>query len=109
MPHPPPASSTVTGRQVIAVSSLHAKPGHAKLVLQEVRIVMDRSRTEVGCLLFDVYQLADDPAQLFLHEVWESRDAWEAHASNLHTSRFRAAVNSYLERPIEIFEVRGIE
>ncbi len=109
MPHPLSASPIVTGRQVIAVSSLRAKPGHDTLVLEEIRFVVRRSRTEAGCMLFDVYQFADDPARIFLHEVWESRDAWEGHASNMHTSRFRAAVNRYLERPIEIFEVRAIE
>jgi quinol monooxygenase YgiN len=88
---------------------LQLKTGHEELVLEEFRSVLELSRKEAGCLLFDLYRLADDPARLFVHEVWESRDALEAHASNLHTSRFRTAVNSYLERPIERFEVLEVE
>lgn len=96
-------------RQVIVVLVLHIKSNHTDLVLNELRIIMDGSRKEAGCLLFDAYRLADNPAQLFLHEVWESRNAMEAHASNLHISRFRATVNSYLECPIERFEVIEVE
>ncbi len=88
---------------------LHLKPGHEELVLEKLGSVLELSRKEAGCLLFDVYRLANNPARLFLHEVWESRNALEAHASNLHISRFRAAVNSYMERPIERFEVLEVE
>ena len=88
---------------------LQLKVGHEELVLEEFRPVLELSRKEACCVLFDLYRLADDPARLFVHEVWESRDAFEAHASTLHTSRFRTAVNSYLERPIERFEVLEVE
>jgi quinol monooxygenase YgiN len=97
------------GQHVIVVFLLQLKAGHEELVLEEFSSVLELSRKEAGCVLFDLYRLADDPARLFVHEVWESRDAFEAHASTLHTSRFRAAVNSYLERPIERFEVLDID
>jgi quinol monooxygenase YgiN len=106
---PVPVVPIILGQHVIVVFLLHPRAGHGELVLEELRSVLKLSRLEAGCLLFDVYRLADDPAQLFLHEVWKSRDALEAHASNLHTSRFRTAVNSYLERPIERFEVLEVE
>jgi quinol monooxygenase YgiN len=104
-----PASPAIGGKHVIIVLLLHLKPGREALVLEDTRSVRDRSRREAGCLLFDIYRLADDPGQLFLHEVWESRDAMEAHASNFHTSRFRAAINAYLEDPIQTFEVLEID
>jgi quinol monooxygenase YgiN len=94
---------------VLLVVSLRVKHGFEELVNEELSRLVHTSRLETGCLLFDVYRLANDPARLFLHEVWENRDALEAHASNLHASRFRTAVNSYLERPIERFEVLEVE
>ena len=106
---PGPVVPIFPGQHVIVVFLLHLRAGHGEFVLEELRSVLELSRKEAGCLLFDVYRLAGDPAQLFLHEVWESRNALEAHASNLHISRFRAAVNSYLERPIERFEVLEVE
>jgi quinol monooxygenase YgiN len=75
------------------------------LFLQEKGTLHCRCRLHVNWRI----ALANDPARLFLHEVWENWDALEAHASNLHTSRFRTAVNSYLEYPIERFEVQEVE
>jgi quinol monooxygenase YgiN len=106
---PRPVVPIFPGQHVIVVFLLHLKPGHEELVLEEFRSVLELSRKEAGCVLFDLYRLADDPARLFVHEVWESRNAFEANASNLHISRFRAAVNSYLERPIERFEVLEVD
>lgn len=81
MPHHRLAFPFSAGKNVIVVFAVYAKPGHLGLVLHDIRFVMQRSRGRAG-----------------------------AHGkpmpSNLHTSRFRAAVNSYLERPIETFEVR---
>jgi quinol monooxygenase YgiN len=106
----PTTTLAASGRlPVLLVVSLRVKHGFEVLVSDELSQLVHKSRLETGCLLFDVYRLADNPARLFLHEVWETRDALEAHASNLHTSRFRTAVNSYLERPIERFEVQEVE
>jgi quinol monooxygenase YgiN len=100
------ASAATGGRAVSRVSVIDVKPGHEKLVEIELRALLKRSRREAGCLLFDVYRPRENTCRLFLHEVWESRDAFEAHSTDLHTGHFRAAVSRYLERPIEAFEVQ---
>lgn len=37
------------------------------------------SRTEPGCLRFDVYHSQADEKCFLLNEHWESKEAWEAH------------------------------
>ncbi|MCH9654903.1 MAG: antibiotic biosynthesis monooxygenase [Planctomycetes bacterium] len=37
------------------------------------------SRTEPGCLRFDVYYAEAEPATFVLVEHWESEQAWKAH------------------------------
>jgi quinol monooxygenase YgiN len=102
------ASAATAGRPVTHVSMMEVKPGHARLVEIELRALLKRSRREPGCLLFDVYRLRETPLRLFLHEIWESREAFEAHATHPDTGRFRVAVHGYLECPIESFEVQEV-
>ncbi len=100
--------SVLSQEQVILVSVLHAKPGFEKLILEELLKLIHFSRQEAGCLIFDLYRVAGNEARIFLHEVWESRDAFEAHSSNFHTTRFRASVSRHLERPAEVLEIEEI-
>lgn len=96
------------GKQVNVVYALYGKPGLDKLLLDELRPLIQRSRKEAGCLLFDLYRLTSDRSRFFLHEVWKNHDALEVHSSNFHTTRLRAEVAHYLRRPVEIFEVEEI-
>jgi quinol monooxygenase YgiN len=41
-------------------------------------IVAD-SRTEDGCLNYDVHQSIDDPTVFFWHETWKDRAAFDEH------------------------------
>jgi quinol monooxygenase YgiN len=96
------------GKHISVVYALYGKPGLEKLLLDELRALIQRSRKEAGCLLFDLYRLTGDHSRFFLHEVWKNHDALEVHSSNFHTTRFRAEAAHYLKRPVEIFEVEEI-
>ena len=37
------------------------------------------TRTEPGCLLFNVCHAENDPKVFILNEHWESKEAWEVH------------------------------
>jgi hypothetical protein len=76
MPPPCRASTIVSRKQVIEVSSLYAKPGHAKLVLQELRLALQRSRTEAGYLRIgnpNVWQFRWSEKDLNGHRVYRKR------------------------------------
>jgi quinol monooxygenase YgiN len=45
---------------------------------------------------------------IYVHEVWESWNSFEAHASSFNTSRFGADALRYLDRPVEILQFEEI-
>jgi len=60
------------------------------------RIVMAQataSREEVGCLRFEVSQQLDKPAVFALSELYQDRDAVEAHYGSAHFAQWKAAVS----------------
>lgn len=52
---------------------------------------------EPGCHVFDVTCSADDPAAVFLYEVYADPAAFDAHLASDHFRRFDAAVASMVE------------
>jgi quinol monooxygenase YgiN len=52
---------------------------------------------EAGCLQFDVCYSEDDPAKVFLYEVYDDRAAFEAHLSTGHYGSFDARVREWMK------------
>ena len=51
---------------------------------------------EAGCRQFDVCFSEDDPAKVFLYEVYDDRAAFEAHLSTGHYKAFDARVREWV-------------
>ena len=57
------------------------------------------SRTEPGCLRFDVYQSEGEPATFVLVEHWESEDAWQTHReAEAYTQIYQPQILPRVER-----------
>jgi quinol monooxygenase YgiN len=61
------------------------KAAEAKRTLVALR---DASRTEAGCLAFDVAQDVDDANVYFLYEEWRDQAALDEHYASDHFQRF---------------------
>lgn len=61
------------------------KADEAKRTLVALR---DASRTEPGCLAFDVAQDVDDANVYFLYEEWRDQTALDEHYASDHFQRF---------------------
>ena len=48
------------------------------------------SRTEEGCLNYDVHQAIDDPTVFIWHETWRDKEALDAHFEEPHFKEFFA-------------------
>jgi quinol monooxygenase YgiN len=49
-----------------------------------LRSLRDASRTEPGCVTFDVARGVDDPNVFFLYEIWRDQAALDAHYQTPH-------------------------
>ena len=101
-------SGSVLDLVATSVSIFEAKQGFEQLLLEELRTLVRLSRREVGCLVFDLYRIAGRSSAFALHEVWDVREAMEAHARNFHTTRFKVGAERYLAHPIETLELEEL-
>lgn len=79
------------------VARIKAKPDQIGLVKTELEKLIDITRTEKGCLQYDLHQDNEEPALFLFYENWESRELWQAHMGNQHLRDYMAATDGAVE------------
>jgi quinol monooxygenase YgiN len=65
-------------------------------------------RDEAGCHQFDVVRMPDS-AQVLFYEVYDDRNAFDAHLATPHLARFRAGFPALIVRELPVrFGVSGV-
>ena len=79
------------------VAHITAKPDRIELVKAELEKLIDITRSEAGCLQYDLHQDNENPAHFMFYENWESRDLWQAHMNNQHLQDYKAETDGAVE------------
>ncbi len=88
------------------IARIDAKRGQEELVASGLRALIEPSRAEAGCLLYDVCRDKDDATKLLVLEEWESQAALDAHMETPHFKAFIDKVGDALagEPSLEFIE-----
>jgi quinol monooxygenase YgiN len=89
------------------VANIHAKPDKVALVQAELLKLVPTTRTEKGCIQYDLHQDNKDPAHFMFYENWESRELWQVHRGTPHLAAYRKAVEGAVVE-ITVHEMSGI-
>ncbi len=73
------------------VANIIAKSDKIDLVKAELEKLVPITRSEKGCLQYDLHQDTENPAHFLFYENWESRDLWQAHMDAQHLRDYMAA------------------
>lgn len=79
------------------VAHITAKPDKIELVRAELEKLIEITRSEEGCLQYDLHQDNESPAHLMFYENWESRELWQMHMNNRHLKDYAAATDGAVE------------
>jgi quinol monooxygenase YgiN len=60
------------------------KEGELDAVLAALRPLVEESRREPGCLMYEPHRDPEDPNALFLYEQYEDEAAYQAHSESDH-------------------------
>jgi quinol monooxygenase YgiN len=67
-----------------------AKEGHEKQLYNLLHTMIDASRNEEGCLLYDIFQYEQEPAKFIVLESWANEEALEGHKHAKHYLHYKA-------------------
>ncbi len=75
------------------VANIHANPDQIELVKAELEKLVAPTRTEKGCIQYDLHRDNDNPAHFLFFENWESRELWQTHMDAPHIAAYVQATD----------------
>ena len=79
------------------IANIKANAEAIDLVKTELEKLIDVTRSETGCLQYDLHQDNENPAHFMFYENWESRELWQAHMGAQHLQDYLAATEGAVE------------
>ena len=79
------------------VATVKVKADSVEFVKTELLKLIDVTRAEEGCLLYQLYQDNSNPAHFTFFEQWASRELWQVHMNNQPLKDFSIAVADALD------------
>jgi quinol monooxygenase YgiN len=83
------------------VANSYLKEGAKDEMLKLVGELIDATRSEAGCISYELYQSVDDPDELAFIETWESREALDSHMRSEHFARIVPKIDEYQAKEME--------
>ncbi|MGH1439032.1 MAG: putative quinol monooxygenase [Cellvibrionaceae bacterium] len=80
------------------VANIHAKKEHLDLVKRELEKLIPITRSEQGCLQYDLHQNNEDPTHFLFYENWESHELWQTHMNAAHLAAYMKATEGAVEQ-----------
>ena len=82
---------TITGNII-------AKKDKIDLVKSELEKLVPITRSESGCIQYDLHQDNENPAYVMFYENWESREHWQTHMNAPHLAAYMEATEGAVEK-----------
>jgi quinol monooxygenase YgiN len=90
------------GKKVTVVARIKAKSGMEGRVGQDLLSLVAPTRSESGCINYDLHQATDDKSLFLLYENWVSKDDLDKHLEMPYLKAFMAKAGDILAEPVEI-------
>jgi len=74
------------------VARIKASPGQAEALEKEMKVLVDDTRKEAGCIRYDLFRDTQDPDIFVFVEEWETRPLWEGHMAGDAIRAFNARI-----------------
>ena len=84
------------------VARIRAKPGSVEVVREGLTSLLEPTRQEVGCILYELMQNEVDPTDFTFYEEWTNSDALDAHARSAHIASTFEALDGHLAAPLDV-------
>ena len=79
------------------IATVVCKEEKIEFVKSEMIKLIDKTRSEEGCINYDLHQDNSNPAHFVFHENWESEALLQKHLASLHIADYVAATEGCTE------------
>ena len=93
---------------ITVVARIKAKPGLEDTVRQELLKLLGPTRSEKGCINYDMHQSFDDASLFLFHENWSSDEDLQAHLASPHIKSWFEKSKTLLAEPVEVTRCKRV-
>ena len=79
-------------KQLPMVVKFEVKKDKIDFVKSELLKLLEPSRNDEGCVLYELHQDMEDPSIFMFYEIWETEALWKAHDFTPHVMAFKKAI-----------------
>jgi quinol monooxygenase YgiN len=87
---------------ITVLARLKAKDGTQDTVKAECLALVEPTRSEKGCLIYDFHQDTEDPASFMFYEQWTGKGALDEHLQTPYLQAFIARADELLDGPLDV-------
>ena len=87
---------------VTVLAKLKAKDGMQDTVKSQCLALVEPTRSEEGCVVYDFHQDTEDPASFMFYEQWLSKEALDEHLRTPYLQGFIAKADELLAAPLDV-------
>lgn len=88
--------------KVTVVARIKAKAGMEEQVKSALLALVAPSRSDAGCVGYDLHQSMDDKSLFLFYENWASKADLDAHIGKPHLKAFLDKAEAILAEPVQI-------
>ena len=85
--------------KIDVIAHIHAKPGKEEALRAVLESFVAPTRSEQGCIRYDLFVDLDDPTKFTFIEEWASREEWEIHGKSPHIAAGREKFPELIAQP----------
>lgn len=79
------------------IVNIHAKEEKTDFIRQKLLSLIDRTRAEEGCVVFDLHENNEAPSHFVFYEIWETRALWLEHMDTAFFKDYKASITDSIE------------
>lgn len=80
---------------LIAISK--ARADHIDDLRRSLSGLIEPTRAETGCVLYDLHESTENPGEFLFYEIWDSQAHLDAHAKSEHLSAHQRRSADWIE------------
>lgn len=88
--------------KIAVVARLRAKAGMEEDLKEVLLALIEPSRSDEGCIKYDLHQAIGDPALFIFYENWQSKAHLDKHSATPHLKNFFSKAKALLAEPPEV-------
>ena len=89
-------------KHITVLALVKAKEGMEETVREELLSLVNPTRTESGCMNYDLHQATDDKSKFMFYENWRSMEDLEKHLQTPNLKTFIKKADDLLAKPLEV-------